>query len=153
MARDLTMDALIEAPAEKPKHTRTQRYQRRIAYLNGDIAALEKLVGKLLGHMESMIDPTVTDKDRVRFRVMIDDIRDTLAEGERKRLKETSKLCHIMFAHERLRIWNHDNFQRTVAARNHLLGEVDETLSIGSFVHGLHFATTQMGVHADPVPN
>jgi hypothetical protein len=76
------MDALIEAPAKPKRITWANRMRKKVAYLSGDITALERLVGTLLGHLERATQPDFTDQECVRIRAMVNDIRAALAEGE-----------------------------------------------------------------------
>jgi hypothetical protein len=70
-----------ELAVEKPKRrTHASRLKRRIEYLDSDIAALERLIETLLGHLERAIGPEVTDADRQRYRQMIGEVRVELSE-------------------------------------------------------------------------
>ena len=69
-----------QAPIKPKRETYGKRMKRKVAYLAADIAALERLVGKLLNHLEHAIGPDITEFDRIRYRAMVSDIRGALAE-------------------------------------------------------------------------
>jgi hypothetical protein len=74
---------------EQPKKKRISGYDRmkrknqylagNLGELNGDVAALEALVEKLLGNLEILVGRNVTDKDVERVRRMVGGIRAALA--------------------------------------------------------------------------
>lgn len=78
------MDALIEKkPKSRSGYTR-MKVQRE--FLFKDIEALETLVGTLLGHLERATQTDLTDPDRIRYRVMVNEIRSALADDETQRV-------------------------------------------------------------------
>jgi hypothetical protein len=80
------MDALTEqgseAPIKSKREPHNKRLKRRLGYLAGDIAALERLVGTLLNRVERATEPEFTDQERAQYRAMVSDIRKALSEGE-----------------------------------------------------------------------
>jgi hypothetical protein len=66
----------------RPKQSRGQRYKRQIMALRGEVEQLETLAHTLLGHLASAIQPGITDANRIRYRCMIQDIRETLQDNQ-----------------------------------------------------------------------
>ena len=69
-------------PERKLRPSRNERHKRRIIALHGEVEQLQSLADTLLEHLEAAISPRITDADRIRYRCMIHDIRETLENKE-----------------------------------------------------------------------
>ena len=63
---------------ERKRPSRNERHKRRLAALNDEVVQLQSLADTLLGHLEAAIRPGLTDADRIRYRCMVQDIREEL---------------------------------------------------------------------------
>ena len=73
----------VELDELRKKPNRGERLKRRVAALHGEVEQLQTLAETLLGHLEMAIRPGISDQDRIRYRCMIQDIRDELKDEQR----------------------------------------------------------------------
>jgi len=78
---DGALAATTNALGQK-KQSRAQRMHRKVITLHAEVEQLETLAQTLLGHLEATIQPRMTDADRIRYRCMIQDIREELNKSE-----------------------------------------------------------------------
>jgi hypothetical protein len=78
------MDVSLETEDRPRKSTRFDRLKKRIGSLHSEVGELETLAKTLLGHLEQAIRPGITDAERIRYRCMIQDIRETLENKEQQ---------------------------------------------------------------------
>ena len=76
-------DRTGRAEGLKLRLSRSKRQQRKVAALQREVTNLETLVGTLLDHLEAAIQPSITDRDRIRYRCMIQDIRTELQDTQK----------------------------------------------------------------------
>lgn len=69
---------LMDGAVKKP--SRAKRTKRALAALHGEVTELQTLAETLLGHLEAAIRPNITDAARIRYRCMIQDIRQELRD-------------------------------------------------------------------------
>ena len=86
-------DVMVEADQVTPKKlSRYDRMKRRIGALAAEVESLDKLSRTLLGHLETAIQPDITDADRIRYRCMIEDIREELQGTHKAASQQTLDL-------------------------------------------------------------
>jgi hypothetical protein len=74
------VDGHVEEKPKKP--SRTDRMRRRIQAFHSEVEQLQSLTDTLLTHLEAAIRPGITDADRIRYRCMIQDIREDLNQDQ-----------------------------------------------------------------------
>lgn len=73
------MDVVVTEPVEERKTlSRRQRQGRKIKCMSRELDTLQELIGALLNALDRTIQPSITDADRIRYRCMVQNIRQEL---------------------------------------------------------------------------